>query len=92
LAERFAKIQRKGKLEKEVLDRWKSIFEKWWNELTFYADENHVCSNNFNDNCASTQLTLPFFSRTLLWNLMNGLNSLRLWGRTQKAIKNCLNS
>jgi hypothetical protein len=27
-----------------------------------------------------------------LWSLMNGLNSLRLWGRTQKAIKNCLNS
>jgi len=41
LAERFAKIQRKGKLEKEVFDRWKSIFEKWWNELTSFADENH---------------------------------------------------
>ncbi|CAG2164155.1 unnamed protein product, partial [Oppiella nova] len=40
LAERFAKIQRRGKLEKEVVDRWKAIFEKWWNELTSYADEN----------------------------------------------------
>lgn len=40
LAERFAKIQRRGKLEKEVVDRWKAIFEKWWNELTSYADTN----------------------------------------------------
>ncbi|CAG2102305.1 unnamed protein product [Medioppia subpectinata] len=40
LAEKYAKIQRRGKLEKEVVDRWKAIFEKWWNELTSYADEN----------------------------------------------------
>ncbi|XP_054161967.1 sarcoplasmic calcium-binding proteins I, III, and IV-like [Oppia nitens] len=40
LAENFAKLQRKGKLEKEVVDRWKAIFEKWWHELTAYADEN----------------------------------------------------
>lgn len=41
LAEKFAKIQRRGKQpEKEVIERWKSIFEKWWNELTSYADVN----------------------------------------------------
>ncbi|KAH9399310.1 Sre1 cleavage activating protein, Scap scp1 [Tyrophagus putrescentiae] len=40
LAEKFAKIQRRGKLEKEVFERWKAIFEKWWNELTSYADAN----------------------------------------------------
>ncbi len=42
LAEKFAKIQRRGKLEKEVFERWKAIFEKWWNELTSYADANKV--------------------------------------------------
>ena len=42
LAEKFARIQRRGKLEQEVLDRWKSIFEKWWNELTSCADYNKV--------------------------------------------------
>ncbi|XP_075679936.1 sarcoplasmic calcium-binding protein, beta chain-like isoform X2 [Dermatophagoides pteronyssinus] len=41
LAEKFAKIQRRGRQpEKEVVERWKSIFEKWWNELTSYADSN----------------------------------------------------
>lgn len=44
LAEKYAKIQRRGKLEKEVVDRWKAIFEKWWNELTSYADVNKVRS------------------------------------------------
>lgn len=43
LAEKFAKIQRRGRQpEKEVVERWKSIFEKWWNELTSYADSNKV--------------------------------------------------
>jgi len=63
LAERFAKLQRRGKLEKEVFDRWKAIFEKWWNELTSYADYNHVCALiiNSSDNCSSLPLlTLPF--------------------------------
>ncbi|KPM04866.1 sarcoplasmic calcium-binding proteins I, III, and IV-like protein [Sarcoptes scabiei] len=41
LAEKYAKIQRRGRTpEKEVVERWKSIFEKWWNELTSYADSN----------------------------------------------------
>lgn len=35
-------MQRRGKAEKEVVERWKSIFEKWWNELTSYADVNKV--------------------------------------------------
>lgn len=43
LAEKFAKIQRRGRQpEKEVVERWQSIFEKWWNELTSYADSNKV--------------------------------------------------
>ena len=40
LAEKFTKIQRKGKVEKEVLDRWKTIFQKWWTQLTSVADYN----------------------------------------------------
>ncbi|RWS14459.1 sarcoplasmic calcium-binding proteins I: III: and IV-like protein [Dinothrombium tinctorium] len=40
LAEHYTKLQRRGKLEKEVFDRWKSIFEKWWNQLTDCADYN----------------------------------------------------
>ncbi|XP_013783521.1 sarcoplasmic calcium-binding proteins I, III, and IV-like [Limulus polyphemus] len=40
LAEKYAKIQRRGKLEKDVFERWQSILEKWWNELTSYADYN----------------------------------------------------
>lgn len=40
LAEKYTKIQRKGKLEKDVYERWKSLFEKWWNELTAHADFN----------------------------------------------------
>ena len=40
LAEKFTKIQRKGKLEKEVLDRWKTIFKKLWTQLTSAADYN----------------------------------------------------
>ncbi|XP_022664724.1 sarcoplasmic calcium-binding proteins I, III, and IV-like [Varroa jacobsoni] len=40
LAEYYTKVQRKGKLEKDVYERWKSILEKWWNELTRDADYN----------------------------------------------------
>ncbi|XP_015785455.1 sarcoplasmic calcium-binding proteins I, III, and IV [Tetranychus urticae] len=40
LAEKYTKLQRRGKLEKEVYDRWKAIFEKWWNQLTSFADYN----------------------------------------------------
>ncbi|OQR69880.1 sarcoplasmic calcium-binding proteins I [Tropilaelaps mercedesae] len=42
LAEYYTKVQRKGKLEKDVYERWKSILEKWWNELTMHADYNKV--------------------------------------------------
>lgn len=40
LAEKYTKIQRRGKLEKDVFERWKAIFDKWWNELTDHADFN----------------------------------------------------
>lgn len=40
IAENYTKLQRHGKLEKEVYERWKSILEKWWNELTEHADFN----------------------------------------------------
>ncbi|KAJ6224174.1 hypothetical protein RDWZM_002719, partial [Blomia tropicalis] len=40
LAEKFCKIQRRGKVENDVLERWKKIFDKWWNELTAHADSN----------------------------------------------------
>ncbi|XP_067121759.1 sarcoplasmic calcium-binding proteins I, III, and IV-like [Centruroides vittatus] len=40
LAEKYTKIQRRGKLEKDVFERWKTIFDKWWNELTDHADFN----------------------------------------------------
>jgi len=40
IAEHYTKLQRKGKLEKDVYERWKSILEKWWNELTVHADYN----------------------------------------------------
>lgn len=40
LAEKFTKIQRKGKVEKEVLERWRTIFKKWWIQLTSVADTN----------------------------------------------------
>ncbi|KAH9368642.1 hypothetical protein HPB48_004661 [Haemaphysalis longicornis] len=36
----YTKLQRHGKLEKEVFERWKSILERWWNELTEHADFN----------------------------------------------------
>lgn len=42
LAEYYTMVQRKGKLEKDVYERWKSILEKWWNELTMHADYNKV--------------------------------------------------
>lgn len=42
LAEKYTKLQRRGKLEKEVYDRWKAIFEKWWTQLTSFADYNAV--------------------------------------------------
>ncbi|CAN7950665.1 unnamed protein product [Ixodes pacificus] len=42
IAENYTKLQRRGKLEKEVYDRWKSILERWWNELTEHADFNKV--------------------------------------------------
>ena len=41
-AESYTKLQRRGKLEKEVLDRWIAIFDKWWNALTSFADYNKV--------------------------------------------------
>ncbi|KAH6930683.1 hypothetical protein HPB50_017200 [Hyalomma asiaticum] len=40
IAENYTKLQRHGKLEKEVFERWKSILERWWNELTEHADFN----------------------------------------------------
>ncbi|KAH7946449.1 hypothetical protein HPB49_025377 [Dermacentor silvarum] len=40
IAENYTKLQRRGKLEKEVFERWKSILERWWNELTEHADFN----------------------------------------------------
>lgn len=40
IAENYTKLQRHGKLEKEVYERWKSILERWWNELTEHADFN----------------------------------------------------
>ncbi|KAH8024280.1 hypothetical protein HPB51_022399 [Rhipicephalus microplus] len=40
IAEYYTKLQRHGKLEKEVYERWKSILERWWNELTEHADFN----------------------------------------------------
>lgn len=43
LAEKYTKLQRRGKVEKEVFDRWKAIFEKWWTQLTSFADFNEVC-------------------------------------------------
>jgi len=42
LAENFTKLQRRGKVEKEVLDRWLAIFKKWWTQLTSFADYNAV--------------------------------------------------
>uniref|UniRef100_A0A023G6D3 EF-hand domain-containing protein n=1 Tax=Amblyomma triste TaxID=251400 RepID=A0A023G6D3_AMBTT len=40
LAENYTKLQRRGKLEKEVYERWKMVLERWWNELTEHADFN----------------------------------------------------
>uniref|UniRef100_A0A090XBH7 Putative conserved plasma membrane protein n=1 Tax=Ixodes ricinus TaxID=34613 RepID=A0A090XBH7_IXORI len=40
IAENYTKLQRRGKLEKEVYERWKSILERWWNEPTEHADFN----------------------------------------------------
>lgn len=42
LAEKFTKLQRKGKVEPEVLARWTSIFDKWWSALSTAADYNKV--------------------------------------------------
>lgn len=44
LSEKFTKLQRKGKLEKEPLERWRSIFAAWWKQLTKHSDYNQVLS------------------------------------------------
>ncbi|GIZ00922.1 sarcoplasmic calcium-binding proteins I, III, and IV [Caerostris extrusa] len=40
LAEKYTKIQRRGKLDQDVFKRWESILGKWWDELTHHADFN----------------------------------------------------
>ncbi|GFR15752.1 pro-Pol polyprotein [Trichonephila clavata] len=40
LAEKYTKIQRRGKLDEDVFKRWESILGKWWDELTHHADFN----------------------------------------------------
>lgn len=44
LSEKFTKLQRKGKIEKEPLERWRKIFKSWWNELSKRSDFNLVLS------------------------------------------------
>ena len=71
MAEKFAKIQRRGKLEKEVVQRWEAIFDKWWNELTSYADANKVSSYRGEKQIQILLLT-NFHFRTKSSNFMNG--------------------
>jgi len=49
LAEYYTKLQRKGKLEKDVYERWKHIMECWWNELTVHADFNKDTKVEFDE-------------------------------------------
>ncbi|XP_064469270.1 sarcoplasmic calcium-binding proteins I, III, and IV-like [Ornithodoros turicata] len=49
IAENYTKLQRRGKLEKDVYERWKSILERWWNELTEHADFNKDCIVEFDE-------------------------------------------
>ncbi|OTF77590.1 sarcoplasmic calcium-binding proteins I, III, and IV-like protein, partial [Euroglyphus maynei] len=79
LAEKFARIQRRGREpEKEVVDRWKSIFEKWWNELTSYADSNKVG-------------WLNVVQMTNMWILMNGSTFSNNWPPAPNRLASCQN-
>ncbi|GAB6023749.1 sterol carrier protein 2 [Chamberlinius hualienensis] len=49
MAEKYAVYQRRGKYEKDVVDRWKKIVKTWWDSLSSAADTNKDAKVDFDE-------------------------------------------
>jgi len=49
MAEKYAVYQRRGKYEKDVVDRWMKIVKSWWESLSSQADTNKDCQVDFDE-------------------------------------------